>query len=365
MKFFLPFVTGLLLFFLTGCGDLPAEEAGKEANNPKVEETTEEQESEANSQEPRNDGTSEAGEQEIEDIATLPDEEQMIQVVKDNLLSANNKNIDDYMATIHVESPLYQSTRDTMLKIYSVYDLEYSFVEIEVIDVSGDTGAVRFIQTTRKINGPEFRDNQLEGINIMKKYNDEWKIYDTEVLDIVYLDSEQGEANAGVSTNREEADIMTKAEFFAMIIPLVDEINGNTPAQVIPNDTYTFINQHPDLFPATEDTIEKGLDLINIEIDYSHLSKGLDDYTSTMFFDAGYVIEIYVNYIQDINDYLSELLVKTDYGEVYQIIYPGRLDDVFYDDYVEFIGLPVIHSGFPNLGGGYTNVIVVIASHVE
>ncbi|WP_216830797.1 hypothetical protein [Alkalihalobacterium elongatum] len=363
MKFFLPFVAGLLLFFLIGCGNSPAEEAGKEANDPKVEETTEEQDSEANPQEPRNDGTSEAGEQEIENLAMMPDEEQMIQVVKDNLLAANNKNIDDYMATIHVESPVYQSTRDTTLEIFSVYDLEYSFVEIEVIDVSGDTGEVWFIQTTRKINGPEFNDNQIEGINIMKKYNDEWKIYNTEVLDIVYLDSEQGEANAGASTNREDAHII--AEFFAMAIPLVDEINGNTPGQVIPNDTYAFINQHPDLFPATEETIEKGLDLINIKIDYRHLSKSLHDYTSTMFFDAGYVIEIYENFIPDINDYLSELLVITNYGEVYQIIYPGPLDGVFYDDYVEFIGLPVIHSRFANLGGGYTNVIVVIASHVE
>lgn len=354
MKFFLPFVAGLLLFFLTGCGFSPSEEVGKEADGPKIEETTEEQESEDNSQKPKNDGTSE--EEEIENVATLPDEELMIQVVTDNLRAANNKNIDDYMATLHVESPLYQSTRDTMLEIFRVYDLEFSFVEIEVIGVSGDTGEVRFIQTTRKIKGPDFNDNQLEGINIMKKYNDEWKIYDTEILDIVYLDSEQGEANAG-------DDIM--ADFFAMAIPLVDELNGNTPGQVIPNDTYAFINQHHDLFPATEDSIEKGLDLINSEIDYRHLSKSLHEYTSTMFYDAGYVIEIYENYIPDINGYLSELLVITDYGEVYQIMYPGQLDGVFYDDYVQFIGLPVIHSRFANLGGGYTNVIVVIASHVE
>lgn len=359
MKRFLPFVAGLLLFFLIGCSNSPAQEAGKEDNDPKVEETTEEQEAEANSKESRNDETSEAGEQEVDDVATIPDEDQMLQVVKDNMLAANNKNVDEYMATIHVESPLYQSTRDTMIEIFSLYDLEFSFVEIEVIDVSGDTGEVRFIQTTRKIKGPEFNDNQVEGINTMKKYNDEWKIYHTEVLDIVYLDSEQGEA----SINGEDANIM--AEFFAMAIPLLDEINGNTPGQVIPNDTYAFINQHPDLFPATEDSLEKGLELTNIEIDYRHLSKSLHDYTSTMFFDAGYVIEIYEDFIPEINDYLSELLVITDYGEVYQIIYPGSLDGVFYDDYVEFIGLPVIHSTFANVSGGYTNVIVVIASHVE
>lgn len=345
LKLFLPFVAGLLLLFLTGCGDSAAENADKETDGPKIEETTEEQE------------------QEKEIVTTMTDEEQMIQVVKDNLLAANNKKIDDYMATVHVESPLYQSTRDTMLEIYRVYDLEYSFVEIEVIDVSGDTGVVWFIQTTRKIKGPEFNDNQIEGIHTMKKYNDEWKIYETEVHNIVYLDIVQGEANAGSSTNREDA--IKIADFFAKAIPLVDEINGNTPGQLIPNDTYAFINQHPDLFPAMENSIDKGIDLTNIDINYRHLSESLQDYTSTMFFDAGYVIEIYENFISDINDYLTELLVITDYGEAYQIIYPGPLNGIVHDDYVKFIGLPVIHSKFANLGGGYTNVIVVIASHVE
>lgn len=361
MKVILSFVVSLLLFSLLGCSETGKEENAEDKNNDlQVEdmETDESDEEETTDEGLELDEQTEEDDKQQEVEKSLTDEEQILQVVKENLHAANNEDIDVYMTALHVESPLYHSTKETMLEIFKIYDLEYTFDEIEVMEVTGNMGKVRFVQTSIKINGPEFNDNQAEGIHTMRKYDGEWKIYDTELTNVIYLSEGGGEGGQGA-----EGHLMV--EFFAMAIPLLDELNGNVPAQQLPYDTYQFMMEHPDLFPATESSIDKGLDYLDLDIDYRHLAKSLNDYTSTMYFDGGYIIEIYEDYIPELGGFLTELLVVNDYGEVYQILYPESLDGVFYDDYVEFIGLPTIRSGFSNVGGGYTNVIVIIASHVE
>ncbi len=46
---------------------------------------------------------------------------------------------------------------------------------------------VAFILTTRKIRGPSFRDNKIDGEMILKKEEGYWKIYDQDVHNVKYL----------------------------------------------------------------------------------------------------------------------------------------------------------------------------------
>ncbi|MFD2670629.1 hypothetical protein [Marinicrinis sediminis] len=50
--------------------------------------------------------------------------------------------------------------------------------------------------------------------------------------------------------------------------------------------------------------------------------------------------------------------------ENYEIIYVSSTE-IFEGDAISFIGVPTIHSGFDNVGGGFTNSIIVVGSYVE
>jgi uncharacterized membrane protein len=47
---------------------------------------------------------------------------------------------------------------------------------------------VKYVQITKKVSGPAFRDNKVTGIHILKKSDGKWKIYNTEIKDVKYLD---------------------------------------------------------------------------------------------------------------------------------------------------------------------------------
>ncbi|ADU32278.1 FxLYD domain-containing protein [Evansella cellulosilytica] len=162
----------LLLFFIVACGS--EEEANVDA------EETEEETEEIEEQEP-----------EEEEIS---DEELIIEVIQLNLDAGNNEDIDLYMSTLHSDSPQYDLTREQLTQLFEVYDLQYTLDDIEVIEITGDEAEVRLIQTTEKLAGPEFQDNQVEALNRMKKENGEWKIYDTEIIEATYLNDEDTEA---------------------------------------------------------------------------------------------------------------------------------------------------------------------------
>jgi hypothetical protein len=64
--------------------------------------------------------------------------------------------------------------------IFANYDLEYILEEVEVIEVSGDSAKVYYVQFTTNRGGQAFADNHAAGFHIMKKSNGDWKIFKTE-----------------------------------------------------------------------------------------------------------------------------------------------------------------------------------------
>jgi tetratricopeptide (TPR) repeat protein len=119
--------------------------------------------------------------------APTPSSDELLSVINQNMRAANAENIDSYMATIHTKSPLYRQTEDALKEAFSTYNLSYSVAALRVEKQSSSEAEVHFVLTTKKISGPDFRDNSIEGVFIMRPEDGVWKIYQQEIIDVTYL----------------------------------------------------------------------------------------------------------------------------------------------------------------------------------
>ena len=104
-----------------------------------------------------------------------------------NMDAANTEDLDLYMDTIHPKASGRIVTKLAMQNLFNEYDLSYKVSALEVIAMTEEEARVTFELTTRKLSGPAFQDNWLSGIMILRLDDGKWKIYDQEVLDVVYL----------------------------------------------------------------------------------------------------------------------------------------------------------------------------------
>jgi len=107
-------------------------------------------------------------------------------VVYENIRASNAEDVDAYMATIHPDSPAYASTREMLATIFQNYDLKYSVSGLNVLEETSREVRLSFVLITQKIRGPDFRDNKITGVMVLRKDGDKWKIYDQTVDKIDY-----------------------------------------------------------------------------------------------------------------------------------------------------------------------------------
>lgn len=92
-----------------------------------------------------------------------------------------------YMATVHPQSPLYAQTQETLLTVFDRYDLRYEISGLEVLSMSATEARVSYVLRTTRISGPDFQDNEVSGVMIMRLDGSVWKIYDQTIENIRYL----------------------------------------------------------------------------------------------------------------------------------------------------------------------------------
>jgi len=115
-------------------------------------------------------------------------EEQAIKdVINKNIAAGNDEDVNAYMETIDKENRNYDRMQDMMNTIYSTYDLNYQVRDVKILELKDNEAKVQFVQITKKIKGPTFRNNRIIGIHTMHKTNGEWKIYDTQITKMEYL----------------------------------------------------------------------------------------------------------------------------------------------------------------------------------
>ncbi len=116
------------------------------------------------------------------------EETAVINTIYDNIAATNSENIDRYMVSIHTQSPGYEETRELLENQFIEYDLTAVISRLELISYSPEEAQVQFSLETRKRAGPEFRDNLMHGIFILRPEDGQWKLYDQVVNDIKYLE---------------------------------------------------------------------------------------------------------------------------------------------------------------------------------
>lgn len=109
-------------------------------------------------------------------------------VIYDNIKALNNEDLEASMATIHEESPIYAATRQVTKELFLIYDLKYKLKQVKVVEKSDQEIKVEYVQTTERIDGPEFKDNKIKAVSVLKKSKGKWKIFSTIIKGIEYLD---------------------------------------------------------------------------------------------------------------------------------------------------------------------------------
>ena len=118
---------------------------------------------------------------------TGPLADAILEPIYANLEASTQEDVEAYMATLHPDSPAYATTEQLMQQVFDTYDLSYEIADLVVLSVEDDEARVSFVLTTRKISGPEFRDNEITGVFILRQDGDVWKIYSQEISNIKYL----------------------------------------------------------------------------------------------------------------------------------------------------------------------------------
>ncbi len=116
----------------------------------------------------------------------------MLAVIDENVAAMQRRDLEGVMATIHPDSPLYAETRNAMTQIVNL-PVAFDFEQIEVVAANDTEARVDYVQVTRATSDEiGFRANRLRGTHVLRPDSGVWKIYDTRIHEIKYLDDNSG-----------------------------------------------------------------------------------------------------------------------------------------------------------------------------
>jgi len=109
------------------------------------------------------------------------------EVIQANIDYMTTENLDGVMSTIHPESPSFKTTENLAKQLFKIFNLNYKIEKLEVTNENEQEATVNFIQLTTKISGPQFKNNRIQGVHIVRKDGDSWKLYSTKILNTEFL----------------------------------------------------------------------------------------------------------------------------------------------------------------------------------
>lgn len=100
-------------------------------------------------------------------------------------------------------------------------------------------------------------------------------------------------------------------------------------------------------------------------IEYKALDKNIDKYgDKLLYLSEAMVIQIEEAAVDE-ETTVTDMLICDAEENYYDIISLCGYDDIYKGDVISIYGLPLAKSGFENISGGTTLVVVVAASHIE
>lgn len=160
------------------------------------------------------------------------------------------------------------------------------------------------------------------------------------------------------TTESEEDSLKAISECTALEFYTILQENG--VADYVLNDKATeFLSNHDDFFPLVGET--DSWEAIDWELTVPQVLKSPGRYGDTMMDILLQVVQI--NEIESQNEEYFTTIVGVDYdGNPLYLIYKGELPEVFADDYLDVIGLPLGVVTYESLGGGKVNAVLIAVS---
>jgi len=110
------------------------------------------------------------------------------EVTEKNFEAMNAEDVEMAVSVIHPNSTAYSQALQSIKQLNEVYDLKYDLLSFKFISLDDKYAIARVKQRTMKIKGPKFRDNEVDIYNIYRQHEGDWKIWQTTILEITYLD---------------------------------------------------------------------------------------------------------------------------------------------------------------------------------
>jgi hypothetical protein len=117
-------------------------------------------------------------------------ENAVVQVLYDNINALNNEDLEGAMRTISPESASYDATREMTTQLFRDYDIKYTLESYKVLSITPEQAKVEIVQVTRNQNDMPFNDNRMTAIHELRPYQGQWKIYNTTIENIDYLNGD-------------------------------------------------------------------------------------------------------------------------------------------------------------------------------
>ncbi len=151
--------------------------------------------------------------------------------------------------------------------------------------------------------------------------------------------------------------------FFMNEIPRIDkDLFGNND-EFIPQESFDFLADNFELFPAWKPELIKTVDQkVDKKITYKHLEKNISKYLDKFIRVEGYIVDIQ-EYPSEVGD-ASYIHLMTDSGENFIFLYPGT-GELFKQDHVVAVGVPVRNTSFDNISGGKTRCVMIAGSYIR
>ena len=74
-------------------------------------------------------------------------------------------------------------------QIFKTYKIEYSLDDFKLLYHDDEIAVTRVKQTLKKVEGPDFKDNERDALQIFRKRDGKWKIYEQVILDRTFLEA--------------------------------------------------------------------------------------------------------------------------------------------------------------------------------
>lgn len=113
------------------------------------------------------------------------DVKKLKKIIKHNYKAMNDKDIDEYMKDIHPKSPGFQNTKLILSKMFSLYDIKTTYIDMKPLMIDEQYFIIRTKQKTIEKSGKApFPDSVTDAIHVYKKYKGNWKLWSSMILEV-------------------------------------------------------------------------------------------------------------------------------------------------------------------------------------